>query len=223
MASPTLSLSDIDRLGELLAKIPEPFIPMEADMLDGYLTALALMKNPPSQQDWMPLIFDLEGRERAQLPEPEHSELRKLILRRGGQLENAILSEKPIDPIIYEVEDEEGNAIEGQEGIEALSSFSNGFSAACSLWPELIKNQNKAVQAALVGILRYETKDEEEADEETHTILSDIDESVAFMNLDEAVADLEACVQEIAEITRAEDIAAQQKASRPRPGVKRRR
>jgi uncharacterized protein len=221
MALAALSLDEIDRLGELLAKIPEPFIPMEADMLDGYLTALALMKNPPEQQDWMPLIFDMEGRERAHLKEPEQSELRKLILRRGGQLEAAILNEKPIDPIIYEAEDDEGNPIDGPESIEALSSFSNGFSAACSMWPELLKNQSKAVQAAVVGILRYETKDEEDADEETHSILSDIDESVAFLNLDEAVADLEACVQEIAEVTRAEDIAAQQKQQRPRSNKRR--
>jgi hypothetical protein len=39
--------------------------------------------------------------------------------------------------------------------------------------------------------------------------------------LDEAVADLEACVQEIAEVTRAEDIAAQQKQQRPRSNKRR--
>lgn len=221
MASGPLTLDEIDRLGELLAKIPEPFIPMEADMLDGYLTALALMKHPPEQTEWMPLIFDLEGRERARLQEPEHSELRKLILRRGGQLETSILSEKPIDPIIYEAEDDEGNPVEGLESINALSSFSNGFSVACSLWPELLKDQSKAVQAALVGILRYETKDEEDTDEETHSILNDIDESVTFLNLDEAVADLEACVQEIAEVTRAQDIAAQQRQHRQRTNKRR--
>ena len=38
-----LTLEQIDQLGELLAGIPEPFVPMEADMLDGYLTAIALL------------------------------------------------------------------------------------------------------------------------------------------------------------------------------------
>ena len=42
-----LTLEDIDRLGELLASIPEPFVPMEPDMLDGYLTAIALLRHPP--------------------------------------------------------------------------------------------------------------------------------------------------------------------------------
>ena len=45
-------------LGELLAEMPDPFSPMEADRMDGYLTAIALLPEriPPSK--WMPFIFD---------------------------------------------------------------------------------------------------------------------------------------------------------------------
>ena len=205
MTQNTMTLEDIERLGELLATIPEPFVPMEADMLDGYLTAIALMKAPPSIEDWIGFVFDVENRNRARLPEPRQSELRKLILRRGAVLEQAILSQKAIDPIVYE-EEEEGA---GENELSALSAFSDGFAFACSTWPELLKNEDKAVQAALVGVLRYETRNEEEQTEDEDAVIDSIEEEVPFMNLDEALADLEACVQEIAEVTRANDIARQ--------------
>ena len=51
MSKVSLSLEEIEQLGELLARIPEAFTPMEPDKLDGFLTALTLMKNPPAQPD----------------------------------------------------------------------------------------------------------------------------------------------------------------------------
>ena len=68
-----------------------------------------------------------------------------------------------------------------------------------------MKNTSKAVQAALVGVLRYESPDENTPDDEQEVAAS-IEEDMAFADLDEALADLTACVQEIAEVTRAEDI-----------------
>ena len=237
--SRALTLEDIDRLGELLARLPEPFVPMEPDMLDGYLTAIALLKNPPQIEQWIGLVYDLEGRSRARLPkESEQAELRSLILARGAEIEEQIISQKPIDPIIFE-DDDEGD--EADAPFAALRPFADGFALACENWPELMKSTSKAVQAALVGVLRYESeeksadaeKDESESPEkmsddadktadvvdngaETATesdaegaeddVLESIEEDVAFANLDEALADLTACVQEIAEVTRGADI-----------------
>ena len=86
------------------------------------------------------------------------------------------------------------------------------------MWPELVKNNTKAVQAGLVGIMRWagknETADDEKASEdteETEAIENEIDSEVAFADLDEALADVQACVQEIAEVTRALDIARAQR------------
>lgn len=240
--SRALTLEDIDRLGELLARLPEPFVPMEPDMLDGYLTAIALLKNPPQIEQWIGLVYDLEGRSRARLPkESEQAELRSLILARGAEIEEQIISQKPIDPIIFE-DDEEGD--EADDPFAALRPFADGFALACENWPELMKSTSKAVQAALVGVLRYESeeksadaeKDEKaesdaskkmtgDADETAAVVdngaetaaesdaegaeddmLESIEEDVAFANLDEALADLTACVQEIAEVTRGADI-----------------
>ncbi len=196
-----LTLEDIDRLGELLASIPEPFVPMEPDTLDGYLTAIALLRHPPRIEDWIGLVFDIEGRTRASLASEEmQHELRKLVLARGAEIEQLILTQKPIDPIIFEDEPENPD-----DPFDALHPFADGFALACSNWPELMKNTSKAVQAALVGVLRYESPDENTPDDEQEVAAS-IEEDMAFADLDEALADLTACVQEIAEVTRAEDI-----------------
>lgn len=231
--SRALTLDDIDRLGELLARLPDPFVPMEPDMLDGYLTAIALLKNPPQIEEWIGLVYDLEGRSRARLSkESEQAELRSLILARGAEIEEQIISQKPIDPIIFEDDEDAGE--DGDEAADdpfaALHPFADGFALACENWPELMKSSSKAVQAALVGILRYESEDKnagktpslENSEEETGSdVLESIEEDVAFENLDEALADLTACVQEIAEVTRTADIErAAQAASRH--GVSRR-
>ena len=215
-----LTLKEIDRLGELLAKVPAPSLSMEPDILDGYLTAIALMRHPPEQSEWLPYVLDTLGRHEAHLIGNAQTELRKLILRRGSEIEAAILSETPIDPIVFEPEDEEGNPVEGIEGICALSGFASGFSFALSLWPELMKNTDKAVQAALVGILRYEELESDDEDEKE--ILESINDEVGFANLDEALQDLASCVQEIAEVTRKDDIE-RAKSPAKRPAKPRRR
>lgn len=212
-----LTLSDIDRLGELLAAVPDPFVPMEADQLDGFLTALCLLKVPPSIDDWFPFVTDASGNRRAKLADPqEQAELRRLVLARGAGIEARILHEKPVDPIIYD-EDIDEDDPDGE--MAALAPFADGFAFACSLWPELMKSQDKAVQAALVGILRHESPDEGEGEEAEETNASD---EVRFASLDEALEDVEACVQEIAEVTRRGDIK-KAPAAKPRPAAKRRR
>lgn len=204
MQKKSLSLDEIDRLGELLASIPDPYIPMEADMLDGFLTAIALMEHPPRIEQWLAFVLDEEGRPLTHWKEETYQEIRQLILRRGAQLEEWIVHEQPIDPILYIEEDEEDSV----QSLSALTPFADGFSCACDLWPELLQSKSKPVQAALVGILRYCTpdsnKDKVEQDEEK--IVESITTEVAFANIDEALADLQACVQEIAEITRAKDL-----------------
>ena len=155
MSKVSLSLEEIEQLGELLARIPEAFTPMEPDKLDGFLTALTLMKNPPAQPDWMNYVFDIDGNPRARLSQHEQAQLQKLILRRGREIEETVLSEKPIDPILYDTDELTGEPLEGEESLAALSPFADGFATACALWPELVRSKNKAVQADLVGFIRY--------------------------------------------------------------------
>ena len=198
-----LTLTEIERLGELIAAVPDPFVPMEADQLDGFLTALCLLKVPPAIDDWFVYVLDASGNRRAKLGDPaDQAELRRLVLARGAEIESRILHEKPVDPIIYD-EDVDEDDPDGE--MAALAPFADGFAFACSLWPELMKSQDKAVQAALVGILRHESSDDEEDDEQESSEENAASE-VRFASLDEALEDVEACVQEIAEVTRKEDI-----------------
>lgn len=209
-----LSLTDIEHLGELLAAVPDPFVPMEADQLDGFLTALCLLKVPPAIDDWFVYVMDASGNRRAKLSDPaDQAELRRLVLARGAEIESRILHEKPVDPIIYDEEVDEDSP-DGE--LAALAPFADGFAFACSLWPELMKSQDKAVQAALVGILRHESPDEEESAEDVSE--ENASAEVRFASLDEALEDVEACVQEIAEVTRRNDIkkAPAKKASFPK-------
>ena len=157
MATP-LTLEEIETLGELLARIPDNFSAMEPDMLDGFLTALTLMKHPPEQADWLPYVFDSEGNPRAKLADPLQAQLKKLILRRGAEIEATVLAEKPIDPILFDFDEESGEELTGETSLAALTPFADGFAAACALWPELVKNNTKAVQAGLVGIMRWAGK-----------------------------------------------------------------
>ena len=194
MKQTPLSLAEIEMLGELLASIPEPYIPMEPDMLDGYLTAIALMRNPPKADAWFAPILSLDGKAPSAKQFPEVSKLRHLVFRRGAELEAAILAEKPIDPILFDEDATE------EDPFCPLRPFANGFLQATLLWPELMKTENDAVRAALVGILRYADIDAD--DKESQDLLENIEEDIAFASLDEALADLQACVAEIAEVTR---------------------
>ena len=157
-------------------------------------------------------VLDASGNRRAKLGDPaDQAELRRLVLARGAEIESRILHEKPVDPIIYDEDvDEDDPAGE----MAALAPFADGFAFACSLWPELMKSQDKAVQAALVGILRHESSDDEEDDEQESSEENAASE-VRFASLDEALEDVEACVQEIAEVTRKGDI---KKAPSKKPG-----
>ena len=122
------------------------------------------------------------------------------MLARGADIESRILHEKPVDPIIYD-EDIDEDDPEGE--LAALAPFADGFAFACSLWPELMKSQNKAIQAALVGILRHESPDEEDAEEETEAVTQ---QRRFVCQPRRSFEDVEACVQEIAEVTRKDDI-----------------
>ena len=187
-------------LGELLASIPTPFQPMEADRMDGYLTAVILLpqRMPPSK--WMPFIFDDEGRTDAAIPDEEsESRLEELIYRRYRSIESSLRQLKPIDPITYDLEDERGRPIGGWEAIRTLSPFASGFLEAINRWPGLLETDDELVQSALLGILRH-LPDDEIGDLEE--IRNELELESPLENLKEALEDLALSCAEIASVTR---------------------
>lgn len=197
-----LSADEFVELGELLAEMPEPFEPMEADHMDGYLTAIACLpiEMAPSPSNWMPFVFDAEGRTGAVLTDPdEQARLEELVFRRFRMIDRQINRLEPCDPIIYELEDDRGHPVRGYDGIAALEPFATGFLEGMDRWPGLRETGDELVMSALLGILRHLP---EELIGDLKEIRADLDLESPLENLDQAVEDIAESVAEICTVTR---------------------
>lgn len=196
-------------IGELLAEIPEPYEPMEADAMDGYLTALLLLPEEPGPSNWMPFVFDAEGRAEAVLPdEKAHRRLEELVYRRYRSLDWDLAHTKMLDPIIYPIEDEKGRPVRGFDSIAAVTPFALGFLEACERFPGLREHDDELVSSALLGIFRHLP---EELIGDLAAIKEDLDLESPLENLDQAVDDIAASVAEIASVTRGFALETQEK------------
>lgn len=208
-----MSAAELGELDELLAAIPEPFEPMDAATLDGFLAAILLLPEEPPMSAWLPLVFDAEGRPEA-VPEGEGdlAELPDLVLRRYRDLDATLVARNPIDPIVFELEDERGRPLGGIAGVAALEPFALGFLDAAQRWPGLLDSDNEELAAALIGILRHLP---EESLGDLRDTRYELDVEAPLANLDKAIEDLGTCVAEIAAITRGLTI----KAAKPKPNA----
>ena len=203
MANPfdkPLTDDEFVEIGELLASIPEPYEPMEPDRMDGFLTALLLLPEEPSPQTWMPWIFDAEGRPEAKLTdERDQDRLEELVYRRYRSIDRTICQRQPLDPILYEIEDERGHAVRGWEGIAAVEPFAVGFWEAADRWPGLLDHEVPLVGSAVLGILRHLPN---ELAGDLLEVKQDLELESPLENLDQTVEDIAVSVAEIASVTR---------------------
>ncbi len=189
---------EFEELDELLAQLPEENMAMDAAEADGFLTALQLLPDEVSPSEWMPMIFsatDTQGLLELKLQD----RLEELVYRRyreiGRQLANCIA----IDPIVFDPEDEDGNLLEGEDGIVALESFASGFLTAAQAWPGLIDAEDETVASALVGVWRHLP---EELMGDFEEIRLELLSESPLEDLDDAINDLSISVAEVASITR---------------------
>ncbi len=195
-----LSAEEFEELGELLASLPEDASPMEADYMDGFLTALSCLPESVAVRDWMPLVFDRDGSEEAVLEDPqEQRRLEDLVYRRHRMIEQTLRARRPIDPIVYELEDERGRPLRGWEAIGALAPFAEGFWDAMNRWSGLNESEDELVSSALLGILRHLP---EELIGDLAEVRDDLDLESPLENLNQAIEDLAVSVAEIASVTR---------------------
>ena len=86
-----LTDAEFQELDELLAQTPEPFEPLDAVMLDGYLCGVIVQPVLLEAEAWLPHVFDFEGQP---LPDDADRSWRErteaLILRRHAALTRAI-------------------------------------------------------------------------------------------------------------------------------------
>ena len=195
-----LSDKEFFEIGELLASIPEEFEPMEADHMDGYLCAIQCMPQEIHPSEWMPFVFDREGREDACLPDPKQQEyLEDLVFRRFRSIGKTLSRGQFIDPIIYDAEDDDGRPLKGYDAIVALSPFAQGFLEANEKWSMLKKVEDEMVQSALIGIYRHLPDD---LIGDLAQVKSDLELESPLENLDQAINDVALSVSEIASVTR---------------------
>lgn len=195
-----LSEDEFVELGELLAGIEEPFESMEPDRMDGFLTAIVLLPEPVAPSDWMPLVFDEEGRPEAALADARDQErLEDLIYRRYREIERTLAECRPLDPIVYDVEDERGRPLGGYEAIAALEPFAAGFLEAMNRWPGLRETGSELVDSALLGVLRHLP---EELAGDMQEVKEELEFESPLENLKQATEDLAESVAEIASVTR---------------------
>ena len=177
-------------LGELLAAMPEPFEPMEPDYMDGFLTALLCLPDEPSPGDWMPYIFDSQARQDAALADPdEQDRLEELIYRRYRSIDTTLARCRPIDPIIYEIEDNRGRPVRGADSVAAVIPFALGFSEVINRWEGLKDSTDDRINGALLGILRHLPDD---VAGDLAEIKADLDLESPIENLDQALEDIAA-------------------------------
>jgi uncharacterized protein len=206
--SAPLTDAEVSELDELLMSAPDDRDPLDVAMLDGFLAGVLLQPEPLLTADWLPLVFDAQGRATILPGAPQAVErATDLINRRHQELAAYIAAREPFDPIIFELEDENGKALGGKAAIGALEPWAAGFANALDTFPALFdcaeSDDNGA--AALIGILRHlPVEDDESGDEGQRAARSkaDIDRDVPLADLDEAIDDLVASVLDLADISR---------------------
>jgi uncharacterized protein len=187
-----LSVAELLELDEALAALPESAEPMDAATLDGFLTALALMPAAPPAAQWLPYVFDAQGRAASA---GDAARLPQLVLRRHAQLLATIEAGRPIDPVIFEPEDESGRPVGGLEALVALEPFALGFLDAAQRWPGLLESESEDLAAALIGVLRHLP---EPSLGDLAEARAELDFDAPLASLDEALGDLVASVTEAA-------------------------
>lgn len=197
--SQPLSDDEFVELDELLCSLDESLGAMDAAEMDGFLTGILLLPQEVSPSEWMPMVFsatDIPG-EFADMQAQERME--ELVYRRYKQIDHQLATLQNIDPITFDVEDDEGNLLEGEDEIVALEPFALGFLHAAQTWPGLLDTDESDLMSALLAIFRHLP---EEARGDMQAMYEELQREAPLEHLDDAIADIAQSVKEIAAITR---------------------
>ncbi len=200
-----LSEVEIVELDEALARLPEDSDPLDVGMLDGFLVGVLLQPEPIAAATWLPYVFAADG---GALPQQDNSaRMIDLVMRRYDELAACIAAREPFDPIVFELEDDAGAALEGKPGIAALAPWAIGLATALDAFPSLREayERDDELAAAIVGILRHLPPPPEADAGETQAHAAQqarMEQEAPLADLDDAIDDLVTCVLEAADIAR---------------------
>jgi uncharacterized protein len=199
---------EIEALDEALAAVAEPQESLDVVMLDGFLVGVLLQPEPVPMARWLPFVFDSEGRQDALPTDP--AVLRRvsaLIERHHSYLAACINAREGFEPIVYPIEDDEGQPLTGKAGIEALAPWAAGFMSALNAFPQLLDTygEDGDLAESLVGVMRHLPSDPDEPADEARRFAEDkrrIERDMPLADLDDAIEHLIECVLDAADISR---------------------
>ena len=212
-----LSDDEFRELDDLLAQIPEPLVPFDSVLLDGFLCGVLVQPVPIEPAAWLPYVFDADARE----PSPAlDATLRErivaLTLRRYAALNRALLEDGAFDPLLLAEDEDEIKDEDADEGLPARTDAQDdprdrvatvsrpllpwvvGFEAANVAFPHLMEVDDDAVDLALARIYRHLPADTDEQ----RDVNAALDLDLPLASVDDAVEELVAAVADLADLTR---------------------
>lgn len=202
--STDLTDAEFEELDQLLAQTPEPFEPLDAVMLDGYLCGVVVQPVLLETEAWLPHVFDFDGQPLPDDADPAWRErVTTLILRRHAALNRAIAEDGWFDPLILELDD--FNPPRTDDPAASLSPLSQalfpwvaGFQHAMESFPDLLELPDPAIDVALARLYRHLPA---QTDEEREVVAT-LDKEHPLATLDEAIEDLIVIVADLEDLTR---------------------
>ena len=193
-----LTDEDINQLDDLLATSSCGDDTFDVSMLDGFLSAIALL-NPPLQDEseWYPYIFNEEGTP-CEVDEPET--VKRLVCQRLQEIRAFQAQRQFYNPIIFPLEDEEGNQVTGVDGLAALEPWAMGFYNALAQYSDRV-DVTEAIEAQLCRIHRFLELDQEYPDyEQNLAIRQAVEKEHPVHSLEEGMLEMMQGVIEIAKL-----------------------
>ncbi|UXH78605.1 UPF0149 family protein [Roseateles amylovorans] len=134
-----LSDAEFDELDDLLAATPEPLQALDASMLDGYLCGVLVQPRLIPIEDWLPPVFDFEGRPLPDDVDPAWlARVRGLVERRYASLNQSMLEQGWFYPLVLDLDAEaegEGEGDPANEGQDAAGEATPQDASASATAP----------------------------------------------------------------------------------------
>lgn len=222
-SSRDLSDAEFAELDDLLADTPEPLDPLDVVMLDGFLCGVLVQPVLIEPAQWLPVVFDLDGRALPADADPAWlARCSELILRRQAALNRAMLEDGWFDPLVLEPDDDAPPATEGDATASALEGDATpaapdddpladlspvsralmpwvaGFQFATDHFPALLELPDDAVSLAVARLFRHLPAQTDEEREVVATLNRDF----PLPDLDAAIEELVLAVADLADLTR---------------------
>jgi uncharacterized protein len=124
-----LTDAEFAELDDLLAATPEPLQPLDVVMLDGYLCGVLVQPVLIGSEQWLPPVFDLDGRSLPEDHDPAWlARACELMLRRHAALNRALVEDGWFDPLVLDLDGDDED--EAPDRPEATTDAGSGAESA---------------------------------------------------------------------------------------------